>query len=195
MKFKTTEITLVGLFVAIAVIGVYVGRIMPEISILGASVPISFMPFISVLTGALIGKRLGAIVMLVYMILGLVGLPIFQDGTGGVGHLLNATFGFIPGFIAGAYVSGWMVEKKKSLPRFIIGSMISVFPIYIIGILYMWAILALHLGQEVSLWALTVTMGPFLIKDLALSVLGAFLASEVSRRVSGALTRGEGLRS
>lgn len=184
MKFKPNEIALVGIFVAIAVVSVYVSYIMPGMMIFGTHVPISLLPFVSVLTGALLGKRLGALVLFLYMLLGLVGLPIFADLTGGIGHLFNPTFGFIPGFIIGAFISGWIVENKQTRVRFLIATSIALIPLYVVGILYMWGILTFYTGADTSIWPLTGSMIPFFIKDVGVNILGSFLAYEISRRLA-----------
>lgn len=184
MRFKPIELTLVGVFVAIAVVAVYVSMVMPGVMILGANVAISLLPFVSVLTGALLGKRLGATAMFVYMLLGLVGLPVFADATGGVGAIFKATFGFIPGFIVGAYVSGWIVEKKQTLSRFLIATSVALIPLYIIGIIYMWGILKLYIGADTGIWPLTIGMIPFFIKDVGVNIVGSFLAFEIARRLA-----------
>lgn len=186
MKFKPIEIALVGIFVAIVVVSVFVGNMMPGLMILGAHVPISLLPFVSVLTGALLGKRLGSIVLLVYMLLGLVGLPVFADGTGGFGYVFIPTFGFIPGFIVGAFISGWIVEKKQTRARFMIATSVAVIPLYVVGILYMWGILNFYIGKATAIWPLTVSMSPFFIKDVGVSIIGSFLAYEISRRLTKA---------
>lgn len=184
MRFRTVEIILVSVFVAIAVVSVIIGRMLPGLLILGTHVPLSLLPFVSVLTGALLGKRLGFIAMLVYMLLGLLGLPIFADGGGGFGYIFKASFGFVPGFVVGAYVSGWIVERNKTITRFIVASVAALLPIYIIGILYMWGILTFYTGVPTPLGAITIGMIPFLLKDAAVNVIGSFLAFEISRRLA-----------
>ncbi len=184
MRFKPIQIALVGVFVAIAIVSVYVSMVMPGVIILGASVPISLLPFVSVLTGALLGKRLGAMAMFVYMLLGLIGLPVFSDGTGGVGYIFKATFGFVPGFILGAFVSGWIVEKKQTRTRFLIATSAALIPLYMVGILYMWGILKFYTGVDTGIWTLTVGMVPFIIKDIGVNIVGSFLAYEISRRLA-----------
>ncbi len=186
MRFKPIEIALVGVFVAIAIVSVYVSIIMPGMVILGAHVPISLLPFVSVLTGALLGKRLGAMVMLIYMLLGLLGLPVFADGVGGLGYVFNATFGFVPGFIIGAFISGWIVERKQTSARFLIATSVALIPLYVIGTLYMWGILKFYTGVNTGVWPLALGMIPFFIKDVGVNIIGSFLAYEISRRLAKA---------
>src|ERR1043166_3861578 len=61
-------------------------------------IPITAQTFAVLLTGALLGSRLGAITMIVYLAEGAVGLPFFYGGHGGLGHLLGQTGGYLVAF-------------------------------------------------------------------------------------------------
>lgn len=183
MRFRTVEIAYVALFVALSAVSVYLVRILPPLWILGVNVPISLMPMISALAGALLGRRLGVTSMVVYLLVGLVGLPVFSEGTGGFGSIVSPTFGFILGYSFSALTSAFFVHQKRSLLRFQLGMTISLFPLYGIGILYMWGILSLYLHKEVSLVGLALSMIPFFIKDLVVNILFASLAFSVAKRI------------
>src|ERR687883_724112 len=68
-------------------------------------VPITGQTFAVLLTGALLGSRLGAASMLAYIAEGIAGLPVFAP----VGS--PATYGYLAGFVAGAFVVGWLAER------------------------------------------------------------------------------------
>ena len=73
-------------------------------------VPITGSTFAVLLTGALLGSRLGAITMIVYLIEGASGLPFFAGGTTGVLHLLGPTRGYLVAFPAAAFITGAFAE-------------------------------------------------------------------------------------
>src|SRR5882672_8266694 len=73
-------------------------------------VPITAQTFAVLLTGALLGSRLGALAMVAYLIEGASGLPFFYGGTGGLGHLLGPTAGYLIAFPAAAYITGVFAE-------------------------------------------------------------------------------------
>lgn len=73
-------------------------------------VPITGQTFVVLLTGALLGSRLGAITMVVYLIEGLSGLPFFSRGGGGLAHLLGPTGGYLVAFPAAAFITGAFAE-------------------------------------------------------------------------------------
>lgn len=74
-------------------------------------VPLTGQTFAVLLTGALLGPRLGALAMLAYLTEGAAGLPFFRGGAGGVGHLMGPTAGYLFAFPAAAYVTGYLAER------------------------------------------------------------------------------------
>ena len=82
-------------------------------------IPVPICPFtlqflFTTLAGIILGKNKGAAATALYVILGLAGLPVFTGG-GGIGYVLQPSFGYILGFIAGAFVTGLIVERAKNL--------------------------------------------------------------------------------
>ena len=74
-------------------------------------VPITGQTFAVLLTGALLGSRLGAMAMIVYLIEGASGLPFFYGGTSGIGHILGQTGGYLVAFPAAAFITGAFAEQ------------------------------------------------------------------------------------
>ena len=77
-------------------------------------VPITLQTLFTYLAGALLGGRLGALSQFVYLLLGVMGLPVFALGKAGFGVLFGPTGGYIIGFIGSAYVIGTMIETKNN---------------------------------------------------------------------------------
>jgi biotin transporter BioY len=73
-------------------------------------VPITAQTFAVLLTGALLGSRLGAMSMVVYLVEGASGLPFFYGGTSGIAHLLGPTGGYLIAFPAAAFITGAFAE-------------------------------------------------------------------------------------
>lgn len=73
-------------------------------------VPITAQTFAVLLTGALLGSRLGAITMIVYLMEGASGLPFFYGGSSGVAHLFGQTGGYLVAFPAAAFITGAFAE-------------------------------------------------------------------------------------
>lgn len=99
------EIALVGLFAALTAVGAI-------FSIqLGNAVPFSLQLMFTLLSGAVLGSRLGSLSQASYLLMGLVGLPVFAMRRSGFGVLFGPTGGFLIGFILGAFVTGWIIER------------------------------------------------------------------------------------
>ena len=81
-----------------------------QIAIPSWPIPITAQTFVVLLSGALLGSRLGAMAMIVYLIEGASGLPFFSMGTGGLAHLLGEKGGYLIAFPAAAYVTGAFAE-------------------------------------------------------------------------------------
>ncbi|MFN0073985.1 MAG: biotin transporter BioY [Chloroflexota bacterium] len=83
-------------------------------------VPISAQTLAVLLTGALLGSRLGALAILAYLAEGLAGLPVFAGGASawtatripGVPTILGPTAGYLVGFILAAWITGWLSERQ-----------------------------------------------------------------------------------
>lgn len=73
-------------------------------------VPITAQTFVVLLTGALLGSRLGAMAMIVYLMEGASGLPFFSSGRGGLAHLFGQNGGYLVAFPAAAYITGAFAE-------------------------------------------------------------------------------------
>src|SRR6266480_3273689 len=73
-------------------------------------IPITGQTFAVLLTGALLGSRLGAMAMIAYLIEGASGLPFFYGGHGGIQHILGPTGGYLVAFPAAAFITGAFAE-------------------------------------------------------------------------------------
>lgn len=183
MRYTTREVTYIAMFVALSVLSVYIARIIPAVPILGVSVPLSFMPLISALSGMFLGVRGGVTAMLLYMVMGLIGLPVFAGGSGGPGSVFSPTFGFIIGYSGAAYLAAILYRRRPSPLVASLAALLALLPIYVIGIVYMDVILNGVLHTPATLTGLTLSMVPFLIKDIVVNVLVGGLAATLMRRL------------
>lgn len=139
MRLRALDITLAGMFAALMAIGANITSWAPFLVVGG--VPITLQTFFCVLAGAILGRRLGALSMVVYMLVGLFGAPVFAKFSGGFGMIAGPTFGFIVSFIFAAYVTGWIIEKggeRPSLPRFITAALAGMVVNYVVGTNWMY---------------------------------------------------------
>ena len=102
---KLRNLILTALFAALTAIGAFI-----RIPFAFSSITLQF--FFTAMAGVLLGARWGAASQAVYVLLGLVGLPIFTQG-GGFSYVLQPTFGFLVGLIPAAWLIGDMSRKKS----------------------------------------------------------------------------------
>lgn len=103
---KVKELVLFSLFTALTAIGAFI------------RVPVPLCPFtlqllFTTLSGLILGSRKGAASVAVYVALGLSGVPVFTQG-GGPGYIFQPTFGYLLGFIAGAWLTGKLSEHMEN---------------------------------------------------------------------------------
>lgn len=107
-------------------------------------IPVTGQTLGVLLVGVSLGARRGALALALYLVEGLVGLPFFANGQHGLTHLLSARGGYLVGFVASAYVTGYLADRKmdrhwkSAFPAFLIGqSVIFLFGLpwlgYVIG--------------------------------------------------------------
>ena len=149
-------------------------------------IPIPVVPFtlqvlFVLLAGLLLGSKLGTLSSLIYMLLGLVGVPIFTEG-GGFWYILKPPFGYIVGFVVGAFVTGKIVEsrKKTELKWLLIANFAGLMVVYLFGIVYCYIICNFVIDTPIAVWPLLVTCLFLPIPgDIALCILGALLAKKL----------------
>ncbi len=131
-------------------------------------VPVTGQTFAVLLAGALLGSRLGACALLLYLMEGAVGLPVFAGGSAGAWHLAGPTGGYLFGFVVAAFVVGWLAEHRwdRSFGRAILAMLAGEIAIYGLGLLW----LARYVPAE-SLLPMGLT--PFLLGDAAKLLLAA----------------------
>ena len=132
-------------------------------------VPLTGQTFAVLLTGALLGPRLGALAMLAYLAEGSAGLPFFRGGVGGVGHLLGPTAGYLFAFPAAAYVTGALAERGWDR-RFVTAAAAMALGSLVI-LAGGWAWLAVMTGDALKAFQLGV--GWFIVGDVVKVALAA----------------------
>lgn len=180
MKLKPVDITMAALFAALMAIGANITAFL----VIGG-VPITLTTFFSILSGLLLGSRLGAISMTVYALLGLAGAPVFAQFSGGVSSIVSPTFGFIVSNILVAYAVGKIIEIKSTKTSFMAASLVGMSINYVFGTTWMYFAYQLWFGAPEGfsyavawLWMLAP-----LPKDIIFTVLAGGLAYRVHGKV------------
>ncbi len=134
-------------------------------------VPITAQTFAVLLAGILLGRYWGGLSMILYLAIGLAGVPWFAATTGGFGIIIGANGGFLIGFVLAALFIGHFSDKyinaRSFMPMFGLLIFASLFLIYIPGLIQLSAWLYLVNGSLPGIWSL-LSMGllPFIIGDI-----------------------------
>ncbi|MEW5817793.1 MAG: biotin transporter BioY [Spirochaetota bacterium] len=143
-----------SLFTAFMIIGVYV-----KVPI--GPVPIVFSNMFVLLAGVILGSRWGTISVMLYIFLGIVGLPVFSAG-GGIARLIGPTGGYIAAYIPAAFITGYISHRKPSSKLMTFFALVSgTIVIYTLGVPWLKIVLKLSWGK-----ALLFGMLPFLPGDI-----------------------------
>jgi len=131
-------------------------------------VPITGQTFAVLLTGALLGSRLGAAAMIVYLIEGASGLPFFQHWNGGIPYILGPTGGYLIAFPAAAFVTGAFAEHGWDKRFFTAAAAMAIGSVLIL--LSGWAWLSFFRSPT---FAFQAGVKPFIIGDIVKILLAA----------------------
>ncbi|MGN0335781.1 MAG: biotin transporter BioY [Lachnospiraceae bacterium] len=146
-----------------------------------AAVPFTLQTFGVFMAVGLLGGKRGSMAVLVYILLGAVGLPVFAGFTGGIGIIFGSTGGYIIGFLLAALVM-WGVERIMPKKTWILGlsMVLGLLVCYAFGTIWFMIVYAGNTG-EIGVWtALSWCVFPFVIPDL----VKIALALVVCRRLS-----------
>lgn len=146
---KTRDLTIIPLFTALIIVGAYL-KIPTPIC------PITLQILFTTLAGVLLGGKKGAAAVILYIMLGLIGLPVFTGG-GGIGYVLSPTFGYMIGFVLGAYITGTIAHSgEPTMKRLVPACLTGLFIVFALGVVYCYLINRVWLGNSVSVRAVLV---------------------------------------
>ena len=124
-------------------------------------VPFTLQTFFVLLSGNLLGARYGALSQALYIMIGLIGLPIFALG-GGPGYIVQPTFGYLMAYPLGAFISGILIQlifqhkkdnlysKRKFFLTIFAANMLSLLLIFLAGVSYLYINLNFIIGKEIG---------------------------------------------
>jgi biotin transport system substrate-specific component len=190
---KTKDIVLIALFTALIIaLG-----LVPPIPMPLVPVPVTLQTFGVMLAGLILGPKRAGLVLLLYVIIALLGLPVLPGGRAGLAVLAGPTAGFLLGMIPGAIVIGWLAlvldrtDKPKAsssshealqsnpkweIMRYALAAMVGgIVLVYAIGI--PWLALVTKMGLAKACWAMVV----FIPGDVLKALVAAVVAQRIRR--------------
>ena len=139
-------------------------------------VPMTLQTLVVLMIGAAYGWRLGTATVMAYLAEGAIGLPVFAGPVGGLAPLLGPTAGYLAGFVAAAFITGWLSERgwDRSVPRLFVAMGLGHIVILAAG--FAWLAFGMKLGVEKA-WL--VGIAPFVAASVIKNALGAALVPAV----------------
>lgn len=152
-----------------------------SIPVPGTPIPIVLQNMMVVLSGMLLGPVLGSASTVLFILAGILGLPVFSGGTGGIAKIMGPTGGFIIGYAIAALVAGLILGRprldgKKHIARIIIAAVCGFVVMYIPGVLHFMNSLEKTFSETMALCVI-----PYIPGDLIKMVLCILIAIPVRR--------------
>lgn len=140
-RIETKDMILIPLFTSLIAIGAFI-----KIPI--GVVPVTLQFVFCALAGIILGKKKGSLAFLLYLIIGLSGIPVFTVG-GGPAYILKPTFGYLVGMLLAVYVIGYLSEKfsTTNIIKLFVINFIGLLIVYTVGVAYLWLIKNLYLSS------------------------------------------------
>ena len=183
-KFTIRQMTITALMVATLIVCSQIAFNLP------GGIPVTMQTFGIALIGFLLGTKLGTIAVGVYLLIGLIGLPVFSNFGSGPAKLLGPTGGYLIGFLPMVLLIGLAIDlfnKNETSGRFV---WLFVLPSIGLAACQLLCVVWLSVGTYMSfLAAAAVGSIPFIIKDIASVILGYFIAQILSKPLNKVLVK------
>ncbi len=165
---KLRMVVLASLMAALTAVGAYI-----HVPI--GPVPIVLSSLFVLLAGLLLGSRWGLASIGLYLLVGAIGIPVFAGGKGGFAHFFGPTGGYLFGYLAASWITGFISERSRDLMildifAVVVGSLV----IYGLGIPWLKMVTQMSWPK-----ALMVGVIPFLIGDAVKASVVIILARAV----------------
>lgn len=174
----STRLHALAVDATLVVTGVAFVALLAKVSFFIGPIPITGQTLGVIVVGAALGARRGAAALSAYLLVGLAGLPVFAGPVAGPAYVLAPSFGFVLGFIPAAMIAGWFAERawdRRPVLAFVGFVAASIVP-FLLGVPYMAAVLALVIGQDVTLaGVLNAGVWPFILPGLLKAAAAALL--------------------
>ncbi len=175
---KTRDVAMIAICAAIMAVCSWIS--------IPAAVPFTMQTFGVFLAVGLLGGRNGTLAVCVYLLLGAIGLPVFSGFSGGLGHMLGATGGYIIGFVFSALVM-WLMESLlgRSMKVLVASMMAGLLVCYAFGTVWFMLVYTRDTGSIGIMTALGWCVFPYIIPDALKIVLAAGMTRRLRPLIRG----------
>lgn len=169
-------IALMALSIAMMTIGAY-------INIPIGTIKVTMQFLVSNTICLILGKKIGGLSVWLYIVMGLIGLPIFSNFSGGLSYVLQPSYGFLIGFAVGGQIAGFVREKINNhrFATYMFSSLIGLLVLDILGVAYGAIIMYGYMGSTMSVWKFLMA---FLIPFIPIDIIKCAISSLISKRLN-----------
>lgn len=185
MEKRNNNIYTIALIAVFTVIISVISALNIGFEILG--VPATLQTFAMAFAGFVLGYKKGTLTIFIYILLGAIGLPVFNGFLGGIGVLLGVTGGFIFGFLFIGFFSGLGMKFTKIKNAVIISIIRIVLSIFGLLLCHVLGSIAAGIYLETSTWSAALLVSiPYIPKDIVSIILAYILALAVRKAIVSA---------
>ena len=143
------------------------------------AIPISLANFVICLTAWLLGPKFGTLSVVIYLAIGLIGVPVFSGYGAGLAKVAGPTGGYLVGYLLLAFIGGLFIEKSNGQPVIsAVGLVLGDAACYVLGTAWFVFQMQCDLGH-----ALAVCVYPFIVLDLAKIVVSCVVGALLRKRL------------
>lgn len=173
---KTLDMVYIALFAALISICAWIS--------IPTTVPFTLQTFAVCLTAGLLGMKRGTLTIVVYLLLGAIGLPVFAGFKGGLGSLFGTTGGYLIGFLFTALIVGFISDRfGRKLPAMAAAMVVGIAVCYAFGTVWFLLLYIKNTGPVGIGTVLSWCVIPFIIPDIIKVAVAALLTSRLGRFV------------
>ena len=170
--FSAGSMTKMAICVALLCVSAYISFPVPF-----ASAMITALTIVMNLTAFLLAPRQTLVVLLIYVLLGAAGLPVFVGGAAGIGEVMGPRGGFLLAFIVAYPIVSWLKGRTCSFRRYFLAAVFVGIPLTYIG-----GLISLMHFMHLELWpAMLAAVFPFVPGDVLKAALAAYLGVKLNR--------------
>lgn len=178
-KWVAKRVVFVALFAALTAACGFISIPMPV-----TVVPIVLQNMMAVVNGLVMGPVWGTLATVLFILVGMVGLPVFSGGTAGIARLVGPTGGFIIGYAIASAVGGLIlgrprIEKKEKVWKIGVATVASFFIMYVPGVAHFMRVMGASFGE-----AMAMCVTPFVVGDVIKAVVCVIIAGPIRKWVA-----------
>lgn len=170
----TKKLILCAMFVALIAVGAFITIPIPII-------PLTMQDMFVLLAGIFLGGKWGALASLIYVVMGLAGLPVFTQG-GGIHYVLKPTFGFLIGFPLAGLLTGSLSHKKENSGfwHLFLSCLAGIAVLYVFGTVYLYLMNRFYYGNTIAVWPMIMACN---VQPLPGDIIKSVIASVIGQRL------------